>query len=116
MSVNIYVGNLPYQHNEESLREVFSPYGEVLSTRVIIDRETKRSRGFGFVEMENEEDANKAIQELHEADVDGRKLKVNIAKPIEEGNRGGGRTFSNNRNGGGGGRGGFSRDDNRRSY
>ncbi len=96
MSVNIYVGNLPYQLSEDSLREVFSPYGEVISTRVIVDRETKRSRGFGFVEMGTEEEANKAIQELHEADVDGRKLKVNIAKPIEEGRR----SFNNNRGGG----------------
>jgi len=94
MSSNLYVGNLPYEVSEEELRDLFSPHGEVVSAKVITDRETGRPRGFAFVEMSQDEEAQKAIQGLDGQDFKGRNLKVNLARPRED--RGGG---------GGGGRG-----------
>ncbi len=94
--MNIYVGNLSYGVSESELNELFSEFGSVTSAKVITDRETGRSKGFGFVEMESAEDGQKAIDEINEKEVDGRPLKVNEARPREE--RSGG---------GGGGRGGF---------
>lgn len=78
----IYVGNLPWSISDDRLAEVFAEYGDVVSARVVTDRETGRSRGFGFVEMENA-DADEAIRALDGNDVDGRTLKVNEAKPRE---------------------------------
>ena len=90
----IYVGNLPWSADENSLRELFAAIGEVHSAAVITDRETGRSRGFGFIEMDNG-DADKAISQLNGQDMDGRPLRVNEAR--ERTDRGG-------RGGGGGGR------------
>jgi RNA recognition motif-containing protein len=79
--MNIYVGNLPYSTGNDELREIFSKFGAVKSAKVIIDRETDRSKGFGFVEMESSEDASEAITSLDGNEVNGRKLKVNEARP-----------------------------------
>jgi RNA recognition motif-containing protein len=98
MSTNIYVGNLSFQTQEFDLRDHFSQHGEVVSANIISDRDTGRSRGFGFVEMASAEAAQAAIQALDGQELDGRQLKVNEAKP---------RTDS--RGGGGGGRGGRDR-------
>jgi RNA recognition motif-containing protein len=81
MSSNIYVGNLSYEINNESLQELFEEFGEVVSAKVISDRETGRSRGFGFVEMSSNSDADTAIQNLNGKEIKGRSLKVNVAKP-----------------------------------
>lgn len=102
--MNIYVGNLSYDLNDQDLHDVFAEYGSVDSARVIIDKMTGKKRGFGFVEM-NDEDAKKAIMELDGAEINGRDIIVNEAKPKEDrprGNFGGG-----NRGGQGGGRGGY---------
>jgi cold-inducible RNA-binding protein len=79
--MNIYVGNLSWGLTESQLEDMFAEYGEVSSTKIITDRETGRSKGFGFIEMANAEDAKKAIDELNGKDLDGRPLKVNEAKP-----------------------------------
>nr|WP_321356457.1 RNA-binding protein [uncultured Draconibacterium sp.] len=96
--MNIYIGNLPFNLGEEDLREIFEEYGEVASAKIIMDKFTGRSKGFGFVEMEDDSEANKAIEELNNAEVAGRNIKVNESKPRENNNRGGGY----NRGGGGG--------------
>lgn len=80
----LYVGNLPWSIRDERLQEVFEAYGVVTDSKVMTDRETGRSRGFGFVTFENEEDAQAAVEALNEKEVDGRALKVNVAKPREE--------------------------------
>ena len=80
MATNIYVGNLAYSTDSNGLRDIFAEYGEVTSAQVIEDRDTGRSRGFGFVEMASEEEAQKAISEIDGSNVDGRNLKVNIAR------------------------------------
>lgn len=82
--MNIYVGNLSYSMNRDELRAVFAPYGEVSAARVVMDRDTDRSKGFGFVEMPNNDEANKAIEALNGQDIGGRKLVVNEARPREE--------------------------------
>ncbi|RMH53074.1 MAG: RNA-binding protein [Zetaproteobacteria bacterium] len=82
--MNIYVGNLPYSVNESELHELFAEFGDVSSAHVISDRETGRSRGFGFVEMHNAEDGRRAIEALDGSDLNGRNLRVNEAKPREE--------------------------------
>ncbi len=82
MSTNIYVGNLSYDTRDDSLATAFEQYGEVLSARVVTDRETGRSRGFGFVEMDND-GGQAAIQAMNGAELDGRALKVNEARPRE---------------------------------
>lgn len=87
MSCSIYVGNLPYSASSESLEEIFGAYGSVVSAKVITDRETQRSKGFGFVEMSTAEEADKAVKELENAEVDGRKIRVNLALPKEGGNQ-----------------------------
>jgi RNA recognition motif-containing protein len=80
MSTNIYVGNLAFSTDSTALRELFAAYGEVTSAQVIEDRNTGRSRGFGFVEMTSAEDAQKAISEVNGTTVDGRQLTVNLAR------------------------------------
>ena len=97
--MNIYVGNLPYTTSDEELRELFVEHGEVTSAVVIMNRDTGRSRGFGFVEMASNEEGNAAIAALNEFDFGGRSLRVNEARPREDRRGGGG-----NRNRGGGGR------------
>jgi RNA recognition motif-containing protein len=82
--MNIYVSNLSFNVQDEDLREFFTPYGEVTSSKVINDRETGRSRGFGFVEMNDDAASKKAIAELDGATVDGRTIKVMEAKPKED--------------------------------
>jgi RNA recognition motif-containing protein len=96
--MNIYVGNLSYNTTEDDLRTAFGKFGEVTSASTIQDRETGRSKGFGFVEMASDEDGKKAIAGLNETELQGRQIKVNEARPREERPRSGG--------GGGGGRGG----------
>jgi RNA recognition motif-containing protein len=100
--MNIYVSNLSFNVQDEDLRSYFEDYGDVTSAKVITDKITQRSRGFGFVEMSDDTAAQKAIQELDGAMVDGRPIKVNVAKPREEktGNGGGPnrRSFAGNNN------------------
>ncbi len=84
MAVQIYVGNLNYRMTEEALQELFAKYGEVVSAKIIKDRYSGRSKGFGFVEMENKDDGEKAVQELNESEVDGRNIRVNFARPRRE--------------------------------
>lgn len=88
--MNIFVGSLPYDLEEAELKGFFEEYGEVSSAKIIIDKFSGRSKGFGFIEMPNDEAAKKAIEELHQAEVDGRTIVVNEAKPKAEGDRRGG--------------------------
>ena len=103
--MNIYVSNLSFNVQDEDLREFFTPYGEVTSAKIINDKFTGKSRGFGFVEMSDSAAAAKAIQELNDATVDGRNIKVMEAKPKEDrparGNGGGGGGFRGGNGGGG---------------
>ncbi len=94
---NIFVGNLSFSSNEDSIRGLFETYGTVDRVSIITDRETGRSRGFAFVEMPNDDEAERAINALNGQDFSGRKLNVNEARPREE------RPFGGNRGGGGGG-------------
>ena len=82
--MNIYVGNLPYSVGNDELEEMFSAHGEVSSARVIMDRESGRSKGFGFVEMPNSNEAEAAINTLNDTSAGGRNLRVNEAKPRED--------------------------------
>ena len=91
MGRKLYVGNLPYSATEETLRETFSKCGDVDSATMITDRDTGQSKGFGFVEMSRDSEAQKAIQDLNGSTLDGREIKVNEAKPkAPRGGRGGG--------------------------
>ena len=109
--MNIFISNLNYNTVEQELQALFENYGEVSSVKIVTDRETGRSRGFGFVEMPNDDDAQKAIDELNGATVQGRAIVVNKSEPKPEGER---RSFDRNS----GGRGGYSnnRDNNRGRY
>ena len=82
--MNIYVGNLSYGMSEDELREAFGAFGEVSSVKILMDRETGRSRGFGFVEMPNQSEAEAAIAQLNGKDVGGRALRINEARPREQ--------------------------------
>jgi len=82
--MNIYVGNLSYRMTDEDLEKLFSSYGSVSTSKIVIDRETGRSKGFGFVEMPNQSEGDEAIRQLDGKEVEGRNIKVNIAKPKEE--------------------------------
>ncbi|MFN0010295.1 MAG: RNA recognition motif domain-containing protein [Phycisphaerales bacterium] len=101
--MKLYVGNLSFQTSESQLREIFAAHGDVTSASLVMDRETGRPRGFGFVEFANDEHARAAIAALNGKNVDGRDLTVNEAKPREGGGGGGGRGGFG---GGGGGRSG----------
>ena len=104
--MNIYVGNLPFTASEDEIREAFAAYGTVSSVAIIKDRETGQSRGFAFVEMPNNDEGNVAITNMNGKPLKGRALKVNEARPREEGfggGRGGGGGFGGGRGGGGGG-------------
>lgn len=81
MSTKLFVGSLPWAVNDDTLKEAFEAHGTVVSAKVVTDRETGRSRGFGFVEMENETDANNAIQALNGSELSGRNIIVSEAKP-----------------------------------
>lgn len=83
MSSKLYVGNLPFSVTDTELNTMFAKYGTVISVNIITDKYTNRSRGFAFVEMETDESAQKAIAELNDTEVDGRKIVVNQAKPQE---------------------------------
>ena len=109
MSSKIYVGGLPYATTDAQLQEIFSVHGQVESARVITDKFTGRSRGFGFVEMTNSDEAQKAIQALNGTDLDGRNLTVNEARPQERRPGGFGDRGGERRGGGGGGGGGRNR-------
>jgi RNA recognition motif-containing protein len=108
--MNIYVGNLAYNATDEELRSAFEAFGQVTSVKIVRDRDSGRSRGFAFVEMEDGEGAQNAVAEMNGKDLKGRNLVVNEARPREEG--GGGRSGGGGGNrgsygGGGGGRGGY---------
>jgi len=107
MGKKLYVGNLPYSVRDSDLEDLFAAHGSVQSAQVIIERDTGRSKGFGFVEMSNDQEAQEAISALNGRDMEGRTLTVNEARPKEEG--GGGRRSGGGGGGGyggGGGRGG----------
>jgi len=111
MSVKLYVGNLSFQTSSEDLKQLFSQAGTVESASVVEDRETGRSRGFGFVEMASSEEGQAAIQQFNGKEINGRALNVNEARPREDrggrGGGGGGRGGYGGNRGGGGGRGGY---------
>ena len=96
--MNIFVSNLSFKVGEDSLKQLFENYGEVSSCKIITDKFTGKSRGFGFVEMKSDDDGQKAIDGLNESDFDGRNISVSVARPRTEGGGGG------NRNSGGGDR------------
>jgi RNA recognition motif-containing protein len=102
MATKLFIGSLAWATNDDSLKEFFSQAGTVVSASVIMDRETNRSKGFGFVEMSSDEEAKKAVDELNGKDLDGRAIVVNEARPREDRPRGDG-------GGGGGGGGGYGR-------
>ncbi len=108
MGKKLYCGNLSYNVRSAQLEQLFSEFGNVVSAQVIEDRETGRSKGFGFVEMSSEQEATAAINGLNGRDNDGRSLQVNEAKPREERSGGGGGGYGGGRSGGGGGGGGRS--------
>ena len=127
--MNIYVGNLAYSLQDDELQEIFAEYGAVVSAKIIIDKMTNKSKGFGFVEMSNDDEARNAIEHLNQAELEGRTLIVNEARERTErpvgqrefrprdnnrsyGGGGGGGGYSG---GGGGGGGGYNRDNNRNS-
>ncbi len=102
--MNIYVSNLSYGTKADSLQQLFAEYGEVTSANIITDRDTGRSRGFGFVEMSNDAEGQKAIDALHETEFEGKTINVNVARPKTERrsngggfNRGGGGGYNRNR-------------------
>ncbi len=104
--MNIYVGNLSWDLTEQDLLEMFAPYGEVVSAKIVTDKfNNNRSKGFGFVEMSDSEAGNAAITALHGTEIMGRSIVVNESQPREGGSGGGG--FKKKSFGGGGGRGGF---------
>lgn len=109
MSKKLYVGNLNFSMGSQDLEELFGEFGQVTSATVIMDRETNRSKGFGFVEMANDQEAEAAISGLNGREINGRALTVNEARPREEGSR----PPRSGGFGGGGGRGGFGGGGNR---
>jgi RNA-binding proteins (RRM domain) len=111
--MNIYVANIPFKASEDELRELFEQHGEVSSVKIILDRETNRSRGFGFIEMSDNDSAKQAINELNGYSFLGKELVVNEARPKTDSPRGGG-GYGGNRGGGGygnrgGGDGGYNK-------
>lgn len=114
--MNIFVGSLPFKIEEADLKELFEAFGEVSSVKIINDRESGRSKGFGFIEMPDSEAAKKAIAELNGSDVGGRNIVVNQAEDKKPGDRRGGFGGGGSSRGGGysGGGGGYSKDSNRR--
>lgn len=80
----LYVGNLPYSINDESLKELFAASGEVNEAKIITDKFSGRSKGFGFVTMKDEQTAKKAIEEMNDKEVEGRKIRVSVARPMKE--------------------------------
>jgi RNA recognition motif-containing protein len=105
--MNLYVGNLVFDVSEDDLRQAFEKFGQVTEVRLIMDKFSGKSKGFGFIEMPNKEEADKAIEEMNGKEFQGRALSVNVAKPKTEGGRGGGGGGFRGGRGGGGGGGGF---------
>ena len=105
--MNIFIAGLSYSINDNDLKDLFSEYGEIASAKVIMDKQTNRSKGYGFVEIEEEAAGQKAIDELNGAEYDGRTISVSVARPRTEGGDRPRRSFDNNRGGNGGG--GFRR-------
>jgi cold-inducible RNA-binding protein len=103
---NIFVGNLDFNTSEDELRKLFEPHGQVDRITILTDRDTGRSRGFGFVEMTNAEEGDKAIAALNGSQIGGRTLNVNEARPKTERSGGGGKDHGGDRGGDRGGRGG----------
>ncbi|NDV82792.1 RNA-binding protein [Bacteroides sp. 51] len=99
--MNIFVAGLNYKISEAELGDMFAEYGEIVSVKIVTDRETGRSKGYGFVEMAEDEAGNKAIEALNGVEIDGRTIAVSVARPREEAPR------RNNYGGGGGNRGGY---------
>jgi cold-inducible RNA-binding protein len=108
MDTKLYVGNLSYSATEQELQELFGQAGTVVSATIIKDRETKRSKGFGFVEMSSQAEAENAIKMFNGFSLSNRELTVNIARPREERSSGGGGGYGGYRGGSSGGRGGRS--------
>ncbi|GAB3427003.1 RNA recognition motif domain-containing protein [Niabella aquatica] len=103
--MNIYVGNLSWNLKDQDLQDLFAQHGEVSSAKIVLDKFTNRSKGFGFVEMANNDEAQAAIDALNGTELDGRNIVVNESRPKEGGNSGGGfkkRSFGGNSGGGGG--------------
>ena len=98
--MNIFIAGISYNLSNADLGELFEEFGEVISAKIVMDRETGRSKGFGFVEMPNDEEGNAAIAALNDKEIDGKTLSVSVARPREEGPR-------RNNNYGGGSRGGY---------
>jgi len=107
--MNIYVGNISWNLSDQDLSDLFAPFGEVASAKIVMDKFTNRSKGFGFVEMPNDEQAQAAISQLNGSEVDGRNLVVNESRPKEGGSGSGGGGGFKKRNFGGGGGGGFKK-------
>jgi len=101
--MNIYVGNLSWGLKDQDLANLFAPFGEVSSAKIVTDKFTQRSKGFGFVEMANDEEAQAAIAQLNGTEVEGRSLVVNESRPKQEGGGGGGGGYKKRNFGGGGG-------------
>lgn len=100
--MNLFVARLSYSTTNDELQSAFEQYGDVDSARIIMDRETGKSKGFGFVEMPDDGDAQKAIEALNESELDGRNIIVKVAEDRGDRGGGGGRSFDRNRGGGGG--------------
>src|SRR3989304_8915255 len=98
MTKRLFVGGLPYSVTSQQLNDLFAPFGKVNSANVISDKFTGNSKCFGFVEFEDEKEADEAVKKMSETEVEGRKITVNVARPLEER---GPRNFDNNRSGGG---------------
>lgn len=107
--MNIYVGNLSWGLSDQDLSDLFTPFGEVASAKIVMDKFTQRSKGFGFVDMPNDEQAQAAIAQLNGTEVGGRNLVVNESRPKEGGSGSGGGGGFKKRSFGGGGGGGFRR-------
>jgi RNA recognition motif-containing protein len=109
LKMNIYVGNLSWNLKDQDLSNLFASHGEVISAKIVNDKFTNRSKGFGFVEMANDDQAQAAIAALNGTEVDGRNIVVNESRPKQEGGSGGGGGFKKRSFGNGGGGGGFKK-------
>src|ERR1051326_7579439 len=107
--MNIYVGNLSWSLKDQDMSNLFAPFGEVSSAKIVTDKFTQRSKGFGFVEMPNDTEAQAAIAQLNGSEVEGRNLVVNESRPKQEGGSGGGGGFKKRGGFGGGGGGGYNK-------